>query len=189
VRAPRGDSAVMVVVLVVTVTVDLIWAVAAGTVLASLIAVKRFGDLEAVSHSSLAALLGQGGWAPVALPPEGVLRSVHVLHLRGPLFFGNASGLQDLLGRVRDARAVVLTLDGMHYLDQSGAYALEDLVSALAADGRFVLLGGVSDALRRVLERLEVIPQHVTGDRVFGDQDEAFAAATRLVQEGVLAAR
>lgn len=180
-RAPRGDSAVMLVVLVLTVTVDLIWAVAAGTVLASLMLVKRFADIHAATHAPLYDLAEHLRWEPPEATSDEVLRSVHVLRVEGPLFFGNALALQEVVNGLREARIVVLSFEGVRYLDQSGAYALEDLLRTLQEGDRQVLLAGVSGKLRAVLLRLQVIPERVPYDAVFEHKDDALTVATRAL--------
>lgn len=178
VAAPRGDSAVMLLVLVITVVHDLMWAVGAGTILASLLLVKRFGDRRAATHAPLRELRERLGWAPPPSASAAALEEVHVLQLDGPLFFGNALGLQDVAAGLEGARRVVMSLEGVLYLDQSGVYALEDLLQALRAKGTTVYLAGVSDDLRRLLERLEVVPGLVPPGAVFTTKEEALLAAT-----------
>ncbi len=176
--APRGDTAVMLLVLVITVVYDLMWAVAVGTILSSLLLVKRFGDMRAASHSPLRDLQERLGWAPPAAVDDGALDEVHVLQLDGPLFFGNALGLQDVLSSLGGAKKIVMSLDGVVYLDQSGAYALEDLVQVLRDEQKLVYLAGVSPELRGLLERLEIVPALVPREAVFTRKEDALAAAT-----------
>lgn len=174
-RAPRADSAVMVAVLVITVAHDLMWAVGVGTVLSALLLVKRFGDMRAATHKPLAELQG---WTPPPSASPDALEGVHVLQCDGPLFFGNALGLQDAAAGLDAARKVVVSLDGVLYLDQSGAYALEDLLRDLRAQGKVVYLAGVSDDLRRLLERLDLVPGLVGHEAVFTRKEDALLTAT-----------
>lgn len=180
VAAPRGDSAVMLLVLVITVVDDLIVAVGVGTVLSSLLLVKRFGDMRVATHTPLRELHERLGWAAPADSPEQALDEVHVLRLDGPLFFGNALGLQDVVAGLRHARKVVVSFGGVVYLDQSGAYAVDNLVQALRAEGKLVYLTDVSDDLRRLLERLEVVPRLVPAEAVFARREDALRAAARV---------
>lgn len=139
VRAPRGDAAVMLLVLVLTVFSDLVLAVTAGTLLSALLMAKEVGDLATPTAG-----------APAAKEEAKVLR------LQGPLFFGNAQALYDAASRLERPKQVIVAMDGVSYVDQSGAYALGDVINSLREKGAEVWLTGVPDAVQTVLERLDV---------------------------------
>ena len=61
-RAARGDAAVMIVVLVLTVFVDLMTAVAVGMVMAAMILVKRLSDIDPGTHSPLKDIAAHRPW-------------------------------------------------------------------------------------------------------------------------------
>src|SRR5690606_10832925 len=79
-----------------------------------------------------------------------------VLRLQGPLFFGNAQALYDAASRLERPKLVIVAMDGVSYVDQSGAYALGDVINSLREKGAEVWLTGVPDAVQTVLERLDV---------------------------------
>lgn len=179
-RVPRGDAVVMLVVLALTVFVDLMWAVGVGMVLASLILVKRLSDLDPATHSPLEDLgLHQAGLDPDGLP-ERAREGVYVASVHGSLFFGNAGPLQRELGGL-DVRALIIRLHEARFLDQSGAYALADLVRDLQERRIDVFLSELHEEPARVLRGLHVAPGVVPADHVLTTLSEAVEAAAAAI--------
>ena len=133
-RVPRADAVVLVVVLAWTVFGNLIYAVANGVVLSSLLIMKKASDL-AEEPSHVASLEREEPW-----PDESVLagrNSIYVKHLDGPLFFGSSSGLRDLTEKLPDEiDTLVIRMEQVPYVDQSGLYALEDAILTLRRQGK-----------------------------------------------------
>ena len=165
VRAPRADTAVMVLVLLLTVFVDLMWAVAAGVILSSLIFVKRIADRELIDVSPLHPDVDPTGAGGVRV------------RACGPLFFGNASALRrGLAGIDGEARTLILALGEVHHLDQSSAYILADALRELTDRGIDVYLADVRERPREVLKRLGVAPGIIAEERMIASADIALAS-------------
>ena len=164
---PKADGFVMLVVMVWTVFGNLIHAVAAGIVLASLLFMKWSSDLS----EAVAAV------APLELPPEPQwkderslesLSSVYVKHLYGPLFFGFTSGFRALADRLpKETKTLLVRMERVPYIDQSGLYALEDTILRLSQQGTTVAFTGVGPQPMGMLERIGLVPNLVAEDRVF----------------------
>lgn len=178
-RAPRGDAAVMLTVLGLTVFVDLMWAVAVGMVMASMILLKRLSDIDPATHSPLIDIAAHRPWIPDLEAPKEVLEGIYVVEIHGSLFFGNAGPLQRKLGNIKQARAVVLHMGDVRYLDQSGVYALAELISNMQAAGTEVYLAELHKEPGDLLMRLGVAPGAVTEDHIFQGAEAAILAATR----------
>ena len=182
-RAPRGDAAVMLTVFGLTVFVDLMWAVAVGMVMASMILLKRLSDIDPATHSPLIDIAAHRPWIPDLEMPQEVLEGIYVVEIHGSLFFGNAGPLQRKLGGMKDARAVVLHMGDVRYLDQSGVYALSDLISEMTATGTKIYITELHEEPQDLLARLGVAPGAVTEDHIFDRAEDAIVAATQ--SEGV----
>jgi len=168
-RVPRGDAGVMILVLVLTVVVDLMWAVGAGVVASCVLVVKRLADrLPAVPAEEEQAVSDEG------VTPEGV----RVLRAREALFFGNAENLRRTLADVEE-HTLVLCLGDVHLLDQSGAYTLADTLDELRKRGVRLYVSDVDEDVQTVLGRLGVAPGLVPDAHMFETRDEAIAAATK----------
>jgi SulP family sulfate permease len=178
-RAPRGDAAVMITVLGLTVFVDLIWAVAIGMVMASMILLKRLSDLEPATYSRLLDIAAHRSWIPDLETPQEVLAGIYVVELHGSLFFGNAGPLQRKLGGIKDARALVFHMGDVRYLDQSGVYALADLIADMTQAGTQIYIAELHEESRDLLARLGVAPGAVAEDHLFARVQDAIVAAAK----------
>ena len=78
---------------------------------------------------------------------------------------------------------VILRLRRVHSLDASGAQALEGIHRELAARGVTLLLSGLQEQPKRILERMELLPTLTTGGHhLFSTTDAAIAHAWQHVQ-------
>jgi SulP family sulfate permease len=179
-RAPRGDAAVMIAVLALTVFVDLMWAVAVGMVMASMILLKRLSDIDPATHSPLVDIAAHRPWIPDLEEPEEVLAGIYVVEVHGSLFFGNSGPLQRKLGSMKQARAIVLHMGDVRYLDQSGVYALAELITDLRQVGTEIFVAQLHEEPERLLESLGVVPGLVSKNQVFTSAEDAVVAATRF---------
>ena len=179
IRAPRGDATVMITVFALTVFVDLMWAVAAGMVMASMILLKRLSDIEPATHSPLIDIAAHRPWIPDLEEPQEVLAGIYVVEIHGSLFFGNAGPLQRKLGSMEHARAVVLHMGDVRYVDQSGVYMLADLIADVVEDGTEIYIAALHPEPEALLARLGVVPGAIPADRIFAKAEDAVTAATR----------
>ncbi len=162
-KVPRGDAAVMLGVLVLTVVVDLMWAVGIGVVASCLVIARQL----AARHPAVPA-------SELAQDTDHVA----VVRAQDALFFGNANRLQDALAEhVSAARALVLCLRQLRLLDQSGAYALADAIADLRTRGVQVYLAGLEGEAAALLDRLGVAPGVIPAEHVFSDAEAALQAA------------
>ena len=125
-QAPRAGVFFMLVVLLLTVLVDLITAVAVGIVLASLLFVKRMSDLQLANIKAITGGDDEPGLteAEISALAAGDGRII-LYHLSGPFSFGAAKGMARLLAASDDYDALVLDLSDVPFLDSSTSLVLE----------------------------------------------------------------
>jgi len=101
--APRDGVVMMAVVLVLTVVVDLIAAVAVGVIMASLLFVKRMADLQAANMNLVSGPTPGGVFSAEEDALLGAAKGrLLVYHLRGPMSFGAA---KELVSRMTQPRS------------------------------------------------------------------------------------
>ncbi len=182
-KMPRGDVAVMFTVLILTVFVDLIQAVAIGTVLAAIMFMKKMGDVTA-EQGKITNLSPEqiGDWPDESAFPEKLKEEVYIKHLDGPLFFGYTSDFQQLVNTIPpSASHVIIRMSKVPYIDQSGLFAFEDVLLNLTSKGITPLLVAPQQQPRYRLESIEIIPDLVPKDRVFKN----FKACLAWVKDNV----
>jgi len=136
---PRAEVTIMIIVLVLSSVWNLVYAVGIGLVIASLMFMKKIGDLTASSSSVVP--LEEQAWSDEINIPKNVQDKIFVKHIDGPLFFGSTSDFQQLAKQIpKEASVIILRLDKMSYMDQSGLYAMEDVLVDLIGNNKKVLL-------------------------------------------------
>jgi SulP family sulfate permease len=165
---PRAEVAIMLVVLVLSSIWNLVYAVGIGLVIASLMFMKKIGDLTA-EHSVVKTLKERSGNDEMDLPNDFVGK-VFIKNIKGPLFFGSTSDFQQLSQQIPDsATTVIIRMERMLYIDQSGLYALEGVLTNLVQSGKIVLLVRIPKQPRYMLERIDIIPDLIPLEWVVKD--------------------
>jgi SulP family sulfate permease len=180
-KVPRSDAAVLLVVLGLTVFSGLIVAVAVGLVMASFIFMKNVAD---ISERQTALLpLADEPWADEVDIPAEYRNRLLVKHIEGPLFFGFARGFLNIAALAAGSRLLVLRMDRVSLIDQSGAYALQDALVDLKSEGMRIVVVGLPLAQRDILEAICVIPELVSREDLFADFAELKAALPKVLAE------
>ena len=170
-QLPKSEVVVMFLVLILTVFVGLIEAVAVGLVLASILFMKKISDV--VDHRTKTAPLKDFSreipWADEGDTLERYGNKVYIKHLDGPLFFGFASRFQDMVKALPDIEIVIIRMDKVPYVDQSGLYAMEDAIMDLQAQGIKVVFTDVHGQPLDMFEMFNLIPGLVEREYCFKD--------------------
>lgn len=169
-----SEVLIMLVVLVLSSLWDLVYAVGIGLVIASLMFMKKIGDLTA--ERSDVKPLKEEAWADESGFPVKLKEEVFIKHLKGPLFFGSTSDFQSLTLQIPDtASIVILRLGRMQYMDQSGLYAMEDMLMELKARNVDVLFVDLLKQPRYMMERIDIIPDFVPEEHIFKSFNECLS--------------
>lgn len=168
---PRGEVFVMLVVLILSSVWNLIYAVGIGLIIASIMFMKKIGDLTA--KRSDVKSLKEESWADESGFPSNLKEEVFIKHVNGPLFFGSTSDFQVLASQIpKTASAVVIRMGLMPYMDQSGLYAIEDVFQDLIAKDITILLVNPQEQPKYMMERIDILPDLVPAEHVFSNFDD-----------------
>lgn len=174
-RMPLGDVFVMFLVMFLTIFWDLVIAVGVGLIISALIFMKKMGEISA-DRSRLQSLdqLEELPWPDEAELSVELLKKVYVKRLDGPIFFGYTNDLKNLYSQIPDdSEYVIIRMDRVPYIDQSGLYALEDIFADLKRQGKEVLLIGLQQQPKYMISRIEIIPNVIPHERVFKTFDQS----------------
>jgi len=177
-HVPMTDAVVMLVVLGMTVFVDLLQAVAIGMVLASLLFMKKMSDIveEKSSIGSVGEFAQETSWIDEESLSENLRKRVYIKHFDGPIFFGFASKFQEMSRALPEVDVVILRMDKVPYIDQSGMYVIEDAVMALQEKEVTVLFTGLQEQPKDRLIGIDLIPDLVSEDHLYQDFSECIEA-------------
>jgi SulP family sulfate permease len=178
---PKPEVIIMLVVLVLSSFWNLVYAVGIGLVIASIMFMKKIGDLTTES-SDIKSLEEEEVWSDERDFPTKLKEEVFIKHIKGPLFFGSTSGFQNLALQIPEtASTVIIRMGRMPYMDQSGLYAMEDVLIELVNDGIKVLLVNPMKQPKYMMERIDIIPDLIPNDQIF----KSFESCLNWVRENV----
>jgi len=169
-----SEVIIMIVVLVLSSLWNLVYAVGIGLIIASLMFMKKIGDLTALSSD--VKPLKEEAWIDEIGFPEKLKEEVFIKHIKGPLFFGSTSDFQILAKQIpKTASTVVIRLERMPYIDQSGLYAMEDVLVDLRKDNIDVLFVGLLNQPKLMMERIDIIPDLIPEENLFETFNECLS--------------
>ena len=166
-----SEVLIMIIVLVLSSLWDLVYAVGIGLVIASLMFMKKIGDLTA--QRSDVKSLKEENWPDEVGLTDALKEKVFIKHIKGPLFFGSTSDFQVLIKQIPDsASTIVIRMDRMQYMDQTGLYVLEDIIVDLKKQGKNILFVDVLKQPLYMMERIRMIPQLIAKEHIFENFDD-----------------
>src|SRR5690606_30462906 len=148
-----SEVIVMFVVMILSAVWNLVYAVGIGLIMASLMFMKKIGDITA-QRSGVTSLKDET-WPDEKEVPKKLMEEVFIKHINGPLFFGSTSEFQQLADQIpKNASIVIIRMGRMPYMDQSGLYAIEEVLHALKRKNITVLLVRVLEQPKYMLEKI-----------------------------------
>lgn len=177
-RVPRADAVVMLIVLILTVFVDLLQAVAVGMVMASVLFMKQMGDTSQLKSSSktLADFHNTHPLADEKDIIDGIKDQIFIQHFDGPIFFGFTSHFKEMMRELPEVSVVIFRMENVPTIDQSGMYALEDAVLDIEKKGINVLMTGIQKQPEDMLRNILLIPNLIEEEHLFKDFKSAILA-------------
>lgn len=158
-QAPLFVSALMLLVLGLTVFVDLVTAVFVGVFLANVVTIKQLSDSQLDSIRVINSLTGND--SVLSKRERKLLAETQgriVLYLfDGPVSYAAAKGLSDKLRDCLPHDALLLDFSRVPLIDVSTALAVEDMIRESQSVGRSVHLIGMNPIVQDILQRLQVI--------------------------------
>lgn len=167
-----SEVVVMLSVMVLATFWNLVYAVGIGLVVASLMFMKKIGDLTE-SQSKVSSGAKEKLWEDETDYSELQSDKMTIKHINGPLFFGSTDGFQKLAKEIpKTAETVLFRFDRMEYLDQSGLYALEDLLVDLSQNGKSIYFVHLPKQPRMMMERIGLVPRLIPKAHIFEQLSE-----------------
>ncbi len=163
-RAPFDDRLILLVTLVLTVFASLEVAIATGVGLGCILFMHRMA--EATGNGVLNGDRPNPDLDDVAGPRSAILDAVlppgvHVLQLRGPLFFGGASAIG---GAVRELpippKVLILRMRDVPLVDATALSAIEDVAADLRQRGGRLIISGLQKQPRQAMHRMGLLRRH-----------------------------
>ncbi len=164
---PKAEVTIMIVVLILSTFWNLVYAVGIGLVIASLVFMKKMGDSTA-EKSDVKSLEEEKSWDDEANFPDELKKKVFIKHIKGPIFFGSTSHFQALAKQIPEsADYVIIRMKKVPYIDQSGLYAMEDVLLELEKKNIHVLIVGLQNQPAYLMQSIDLIPDLISEEHLF----------------------
>ena len=168
---PRTDAVVMLIVLGMTMFVDLIQAVAVGLILSSILFMKQMSDQLGSEVKILPIKENCRQWWKENIP-DSIADKIYVKHFPGPIFFGFAPALLAMAESLPDIRVVIFRMINVPNIDQTGLYALEEVVLSLEKRNIAVVITGLQKQPYRMLQRINMVPGLIPENYIFDEIED-----------------
>ncbi len=174
--APKVDVGILLLTFFLTVFVDLVVAVNVGVIFAALFFMRRMADSVNIEEHIEEPPESAAPGSPAVPANNGVV----IYSIEGPFFFGAAEKLERSLEHVHRATStLILRLGNVPFVDATGIFAIEEIITDFKRHGAAVLLVEVRPNVRYKLERGGVIA-HVGPDNVIDTLEQALRRAKEL---------
>lgn len=185
-KITKTDAIVLIIVLILTVFVDLLQAVAAGMIISSIIFIKQMGDItqKASTTTSIesdedAEYLHDRYHIDISIRPFVSIKTIN-----GPLFFGNSEYFMQLSKKIPDAiKLLIIDMRHVPYIDQSGLYSLESIILSLEQNKVQVYLLNLQKQPHAMMKNILLIPNVVESNSLFDDEFLCAEAAKRYIEQ------
>ncbi len=173
IKVRRVDELIMLIVLVLTVFWNLLFAVIIGLVLASIHFMKRMSDVveQGTNLSKVDKIVVQV--IESFTDSTEFSKKVLVKSIKGPVFFGFSSRFLKSMREVSDdVEAVVFNMSEVPYMDHSGVRTFIEVVQFLLERNVNVCFSELNKENHKLFVESDLIPKMVSDDHVFDSVEE-----------------
>lgn len=175
-KAPKNDRIILIVTFVLTVFVDLNFAIQAGIALAAMLFIDQ------MMKSTQIRLVETQEDDPDSIQRKTIPKGVEVYEIQGPLFFGVAEKLVDTLMIFETAPKVfILRMRYVPLIDAAGLHALEVLFNRLSHYSTTLILSGVNDDVRYFIQQ-SGIDVTIGAENIVDHIDKAIDRSKKVIE-------
>jgi sulfate permease, SulP family len=180
---PKAGVVIMTTVLVTTVAIDLLLAVAIGMVMASFLFMQRMTDVQisnihAITKPDNDVVSLNEQEMQIMQRADG---KILLFHLSGLMSFSSAKALIRRHSEVSDYKVMLLDLTEVPAIDYTTSQALENIIIDTINAGHDVYIVGVKKSVKDMLDQQGVL-KHVNEKRIFQQRNDALLSAQALLK-------
>ncbi|MCM1110302.1 MAG: sulfate permease [Clostridium sp.] len=179
---PKSDISVLIVTFLLTVIFDLTIAIEIGLMLAIILFLRRVTENTQIKCYSDQLDVAEGTEASTH-EVLNVARGVSVYEIDGPFFFGVATKFDELMrsSMAEKPKVRIIRMRKVPFIDSTGIHNLEILIKSSTAEGIHIVLSGVKENVRQVLEHAginDLLPE----DHICDHITKAVVVANRIAE-------
>ncbi len=176
--APKSDIAVLITTFVLTVVFDLVIAICAGFVLASILFMKRMADVTNVH-----------GWKygidendPDSIHRKEVPKNTLVYEITGPMFFGAADKLARVIQTAKTNGAVIIRMRTVPAVDATAIHSIETILRSCKKRHITLILSHVNEQPMGVFKKSHIY-ERIGECNFCANIDEALKRAGEITEK------
>ena len=169
----KTDMLAFGITMLATITLDLTQAILIGSIMAAAVFLNKIASLEITLQSIDPSKMRERGFEI-----DENCQHVQVAYLTGPLFFAATGNFNEAFAELSETHALILSMRAVPLIDTSGLEALLRLNQKIQAQGGTLMLAGVHDNVRKMMERAGLVDA-LHADRFFWSSDQAIMAAQK----------
>ena len=181
VKGQKSDTAVLAVTFLLTVFVDLTYAIGVGLMFAAFFFIKKMIELSEVQSGNrtvVVGISGDGNEEQIELP-----KGVMVYEIDGPLFFGTVRKFEFATERAgADVKALIFRMRNTIYLDAGGIQALSQAKNACDRKGIKIILSGIHTQPYMLCEKTGMADK-IGRENIFDNIEAALVRAREIAGE------
>jgi SulP family sulfate permease len=179
-HATASDRLVFIVTFLAALLIRLDFAIILGTATSVLLFLRKAAQPELTEYAPDAA----GQMAPLAEGETTESPEISIVHVEGDLFFGASELFRDQMRRACEKpslKIVVLKMRNAYHLDATSVLALEELVTYMKEQDRYLLISEVRKDAVRIFKDSGLI-ETIGRENIFPDKpsNPTFATASAL---------
>jgi len=154
-KNPKSDISVLWLTFFLTVIFDLTIAIEVGIILACFLCMRRMAETTQVSVLTEEIDPTENTeFANLSIDHLHIPEGVEVYEIDGPYFFGVANKFEDIMNRMKEKPQVrIIRMRKVPFIDSTGLHNLTNLIEQSHRNGITIILSGVNDRVRAVLEK------------------------------------
>lgn len=182
-RNTKSDVTVLLATFLLTVIFDLTIAIEVGLLLAVLLFLRRITEVSTVSV--IQDVVDKTDYVEEGIESEKleIPKGVSIYEIEGPFFFGVANKFEETMKQVGGSSKVrIIRMRKVPFIDSTGAHNLENLIKMSHKDKTRIVLSGVNDNVREVLQKVE-IDKLIGSENICNNIIEALEKSKQLLKE------
>lgn len=181
-KNPKSEIAVLLTTFFLTVIFDLTIAIEVGLLLAMFLFMRRISETTKVSVSTDLVDLSDEGEIHHEEEKLILPKNVEVYEIDGPFFFGIANKFDESMKIIGDKPKVrIIRMRKVPFMDSTGLHNLESLYRLSANENIHLILSGVNERVRAVLEK-SGFAARIGKENICSNINEAVEKAGKVVQ-------
>lgn len=162
-KVPKQDTLVWALVLLFTIFNNLLNAVAAGFILASILFI-----VQVVNSMSTAENAESYSDTNIDIEiPKSLVDKIFVQNIDGPIFFGFAEKYREISNSIVDKEIVIVRLGNVPFLDQTGIITLKNVIKDWQNNGVNVYITGAKPNVMSILLNNNIVPSLIPNEHNF----------------------